>query len=335
MHRKRPTKRTTRKEKFILYLTILDSISEKNKLPTIPGKRIDYHWQCLRRDGFIKRIGYATWGITKKGQRFLKELQEKVKVSFQPIKLDLVLRLEFPIIKTIGKLPSDHDVKLRKWIRKYRWDTVPIYNIGLTIQGPTTKNKLHVYVHHIRLEKPEDINIVINAVKKWVREYYSIKKYCLVDEVRTKVTYLKYGIHDPLLKEVIPKGVYEEITLGRPRAKILPADEPTEAKVWFEKTPFDWTIHSNDKTYVKRYLMMPETVDKLDRTLVPAVEGLTKQIHLHLKATRSWDRSAKDVSKSTLTLDESVKDLTKTMKKTIKPKVVYKKPQGIWKWIVK
>jgi hypothetical protein len=62
-----PAKRTPRKSGINVVLSIIDSIKQSGKLPkTVNRKpRLDNHVLRLKREGIIKRIGYATWEVLK------------------------------------------------------------------------------------------------------------------------------------------------------------------------------------------------------------------------------------------------------------------------------
>lgn len=278
------------------------AIDKENKLPQINDfskQRLNRYVSLSLKRGLIKKVGYGTWQLTDKGRAvyekcatytkevnvYAKGTQKEVNV-YKPLELDVVPRLSIPIIKEL-EMPFEPDIerKFNGWVAKYKFVNIPTTEIDLTFLK-TTKN-LIVHIHRLKLDRLEDLETVIFNVKRWCKEYFATKRIMILDESKARTTYLKYGIGDQVFKKAAPKGEYEEIDLDRPRKKILEADEPTEAKVWFDKSPYDMTVHSNDETYVRRYLLMPETLEKLAVTFVPAIEKLTEQINLHLAATKN------------------------------------------------
>jgi len=293
------------------YFSILKEIKERNRLPKdIYKQKRNFYVSWLKQKGFIKKVGYGSWQITKPGLKFLeevKELRERVKI---PISLDFTMRIKLPILKELeNPFKPDIERKVKGWIKKYKWYNIPFYNYDLTLEK--TPKSLIVHVHHMEISEPSDIEVIANHVKRFLKEYFACQRIMLLDDINAKVVYLKTGIHDKKLKKLIQPGYYPTFYLGRKRAKIFKHDPEQEAKVWMDSTPFDWTIHSNDKTYVERYIKMPETLDKIEKNLVPAIDSLTKQINLHL-----------DVQKKTgQTLDEirsAIETLTQTFKKSEK-----------------
>jgi predicted transcriptional regulator len=304
--------------KFNFYFIILNEIKQNNRLPdSIYKQKRNWYVSWLKRKGFVKKVGYGSWQITDAGLKFLEEVKESKERVKQPISLDFVMRIKLPILKELEN-PFEPDIerKARGWIRKYKWYNVPFYNYNLTFEK--TPKSMIVHVHHMEISNPGDIDVITRHVLRFVKEYFATKRIMLLDDLNASVIFIKGGIYDKNLKELIPPGQYPEFYLGRKRAKILEHDPDQEAKVWMDSTPFDWTVHSNDKTYVERYIKMPEVVDSLDKKLIPAIEKLTEQINLHLDVQRATQETMKVIRDNIKLLPKE--DGWKIWKKIIKEK---------------
>jgi len=306
MRKKRSKSRSKSLRKINFYLCILESIQRTNSLPPFKSKqKRNWYVKRLKSLNLIRKVGYGTWELTDKGKSFLEEVKVKSQgvKNFYFFEMDVVARISIPILKELeNPFPSDIEREVKGWIKKYRWVSIPFYDIDLTIEK-TPKN-LICYIHHIKLQDPSDLEVLVNTVKRWLKEYFSSKRILILDDLRAKTVWLKYGIHDPLTKKAIPKGVSVEVNLGRKRKKILPFDTPEEARVWFDKTPFDYTIHSNDETYVQKYLLMPEMLDKLLRQFTPAIQDLTNQIKTHLRVMNKIEENL-DIQRRIMELNYS------------------------------
>lgn len=282
------SERTTSLRNTNLYLSILQSIRDSNKLPDdvfrengiLRSNRRQWYVNYLKDIHCIKKGGYGTWEITKKGLKFFKELQVETQRVKKPLKLDFIMRMSIPVLKELEKkFDSDLEKKVKGWVKKYRWFNVPFYNYELTFEK--TPKSLIISVHHMEISEPKDLEIIANHIKEFVPEYFASRRIMLLDKINTRVSYIKYGIMDEKVKQLLPEGHYPTFYLGRKREKIFPSDTNQEAEVHLDKTPFDWTIHSNDKTYVERYIKMPEIINALDRKLVPSINRLSEEMALH------------------------------------------------------
>jgi len=90
------------KRKYV-YLTIIDSIKEHNKLPTIMSRQaLNRYVRNLKREGIIRKIGYSTWEIIQDLTR--EEINEKlVKTSRVAKLLNLKLRNDTTVSSEIFK----------------------------------------------------------------------------------------------------------------------------------------------------------------------------------------------------------------------------------------
>ncbi len=290
---KRTTKRTLSLRKLNLYLTILASVRDTSGLPKLKKpKRLDHYIRRLKRWNLIVKVSYGTWDLTPKGVEVLarsKELQLKTSGWYElvvlgkgtPVRLEFCARIIMPIVK---ELEHSHLFDIQRKTGEYLFTQIPHYDIGLTIQK-TTANNVIVYVHHTKLNDPDDLEVTIRKVIRWTKEYLSSKRMLIVDDTAARVAYLKHGLHDPMTKKAVPKGVDETVSLGRPTAKILPADKPVEARVWYDSSPDETTIHSNDTTYVKRYLLMPENLAKMEESLGGLVSHTLANKNIMLRQT--------------------------------------------------
>jgi hypothetical protein len=257
-------KRTTRLRKPSSYLLVLVSVKEKNKLPKM--KNLQWYSNRLTRYGYIKRVGYGTWEVTKDGERFFRELRVKSESATTPIKLDAVLKITMPVVKVLGKIPKNHSELFRSWMEKYKWQAAG--SVKLTVKGPTTKNNLILDIPRIYLKDTNELEVIVNRVKEYAREFYQSKGLLQVDLINTRVSNVKYGLRYKPFTEAVErldiKGIRRRLYLNRTRRKLLPADE--DKRAWVEgpcSTPFKWTIHSNDSKYVDNFLLLPERVDLL------------------------------------------------------------------------
>jgi DNA-binding transcriptional ArsR family regulator len=274
--------------------------SQISKAVNLSRAAVHKHINKLKELNIVEETG-ITWPKCLRIMNFYELVNQfKQGVNFvNLIRVDASIRLKMPIETELeNPYPSDINRVMRGWISKYHFKEIPYYDIGLTLQK-TPKN-LIVYVHHLQVQEPEDLEKIVNLVKRWCREYFASKRVMILDEIGTTASYIKYGIFDARTKQAVPKGRDENIDLGRLIKPVLPADEPQEARVWLDKTPFDFTIHSNDQTYVKKYLLMPETLDRLGQTFVPAIEALSVQIEKHLDVL---DRIGKAIDKLTDKID--------------------------------
>jgi hypothetical protein len=270
----------------------MNSIRDTCGLPKLEKpKRIDHYVRRLKRWNLIVRVGYGAWDLTPKGIEVLarsKELQlkksrwnELVLSDKKPIRLEFCARILIPVIK---ELENSHLFDIERKTGEYLFTQIPHYGIGLTIQK-TRKNNILVYVHHTELSDPADLEVTIRKVIRWTKEHLASRRIVLIDDTQARTSYLKYGLHDPMTKEAVPEKTQEVVDLGRPTEKVLPADVPVQAKAWFDKSPDETTIHSNSTTYIRRYLLMPETLANMEAQLGGLVSHTLANKNILLRQT--------------------------------------------------
>lgn len=331
------TKSTRSRRKSIrnlnFYLYVLQEIKQYGRLPKGKRQNINHYVKLLKSLNMIVKVGYGTWEITPKGVHFLsekKDVKAKASTCHKPLLLDDKLKIDFcarvkiPIVKTLG---NKFDFDLKKRTGEYQFLKIPVYDIGLTVQK-TTAGNLIVYIHHKELEKPEDLEIMIRRVVRWTKEYYSSNRILLLNDAGATTSYLKYGILDPINKFAIPDKTTEKIKLGRDAVKILPKDKPREATISFDKTPEDKTLHTNDKTFVNRYMTMAERLAAVEGHLIKQSEhqitqtGIMNQfshdLQLHLGAIQDLKSGTNELRDAVVEMKNVLSSINEVVKTTLK-----------------
>ena len=116
------------------------------------------------------------------------------------------------------------------------------------------------------------------------------------------------------------KAVKITVPLNRKTAKILDNDDQKDALVWTDASPYRG-IESNDVTYVKNYIMMPEKVAKLEENMALMAENtrfLSEQINAHIPAIIKLGENAEFMGDSSRKLTKAVEELTQAVKRGVK-----------------
>jgi len=310
--------------RFDLYLYILSSVEDSHKLPIVmvgkKKKSLQWYTNRLKSLNLLSKVSYGTWELTEKGKEILEQpteqqvksaLCDKLILLNNPIRLDFAARIIIPVVRMLDMFP--YDVVNRAGM--YSFERMPIYDMGLTFHLSQNQKSLEVFIHHNDLEKESEMETMIRKVAQWTKDYFSSRRIMILDNMNARTTFIKFGIHDPMAKKALPEGTYETVYLGRKRAKILPKDVPTEAWVSYDATPSDKTIHTNDMTYGRRYLMMPETLDRMAKEFVPAINQLTRQIKTHLAVQNKQLENLEIQNKNQEKMNEVLEIIKDNMKK--------------------
>lgn len=229
-------------------------------------RMVSYHIGILKKAGLIlekMRDVFKSYELTEEGKKVLSEgqLQSSSSGTTRP-KLRLhAMQATMRIVKD-APLPDSFwdsmNTHFRGWVPKYKKLPQPI---GMTI-NKTTKD-IVIYVYARELDDPKEARELANRACLYVYQYM-LKHRVVLDIWSARIESQQYAMDAKTAQEVIRRGVFVEVGLGRPAEKLLPGDKPPEALAWV-----DWSkkklgrppeVESNDLEYATRYIMMPEMV---------------------------------------------------------------------------
>lgn len=192
--------------------------------------------------------------------------------------------IKFPIIA--GKIQdSNWEIKnkLNNWLPKYKQFTE---FQGLTVRNNNNKSiNIFLFPRDIDLrEDPYYVEKLGMRIKTYIYEYFRTKHGVILDILgaETKNLHLETQDNDKL-QGILKKGEYIEVDLGREAKKIFPKDH-MPAKAWLDNSPDPNRIGTNDLTYKRELLFMPERVKAVVDFLPKfqeALAGYAREIQVH------------------------------------------------------
>lgn len=309
------------------YFSVLDVVKSKNSLKGIVSKefskqRLNHYIKNLKKLGYIKKLGYGTWQITELGNAFLSQLTIELATSKTlstdttlATHIDLhALTLTQPIInkkdlETIDFSDFKENTGLRNWKEQHKRILSPL---GLTVTV-----KLHQVVTNIfsrRLSNLDDVYPLLFKAGILVHEYLKLKG-IKTDIFETRCTQAHITIRNQDLEQVFSKGFTLEVDLGREQEKLIENDIPKEAKVWTDNSPFRG-VETNDIGYARKYLLMPEMLEKLTVNFNKLYEGLedyNKNLKLHLEVQEKQLKNQEIQVKNQIKMNELLEKIDKKL----------------------
>jgi predicted transcriptional regulator len=327
-------KRTTKPELNFrntkVYLYVLSHINQKNpeKIADqlkVSMQNLNKYISRLKKLNYIKKLGYATWELTKEGKEFLNFL--RIKQITKPSTLGLLdenlkvnlhaLTITVPILS--GKLDFKEkgyeQGELRGWIPQYLRISSPL---GLTLKNNNNKS-VTIYLWSREIPKTFDINSLVIKSLLFTHNKLKEEQNVTIDIMDSKVSTLHLSVKNEDLDLIFNKGEKFEVVLNRSVKKILPKDEDKPAKAWVDSTPY-LGIETNDIDYKENLIMMPERVNKLMEFLPETVKvinelknealiPLTKQIALHLEVEQKQSNNQDKMNQLLEKLNNSINEL--------------------------
>ena len=136
--------------------------------------------------------------------------------------------------------------------------------------------------------------------------------------METRCVQQHISIRNQDLEQVFSKGFTLEIDLGREQEKLIDKDIPKEAKAWTDNSPFRG-VETNDVGYARKYLMMPEMIEKL----IQLTQENVKVTVGYAKNQEIYNENIKlhlEVQKQQLNTQRELRDGIKELRDLIKEK---------------
>jgi len=314
-----------KKSKKLSKKIILDLILNKVKLGVSPysilndydikKSRISYYVSMLEHKGIISKIGYGVWLKNRDVQKTdFEKLSKKSSMGTRGEMNIHAINISIPIITGKINLVKDFDGYAQKqfnnWIPEYKKVIVPI---GFTLKNNNNKS-IDVQIWSRRIVKIDEIQSVILRTLYFTQGL--LKKHVELDILSAKVRTLHAIVQEKDMEKVMNKATKITIPLNRKTAKILDNDDQKDALVWTDASPYRG-IESNDITYVKNYIMMPEKVERIERNMELFSENLrylSENINAHIPAIIKLGENAETMGKMTEKLFETMQELVKFIK---------------------
>jgi len=270
----------------------------------------------LKRLNLILKKGYGVWELTplgkKSGEKVIKNHLNQTSKHQSSLgtrnETDLhALNLKVPIIKGNLDLIKDFNgytqKKFNNWIPQYKKFLNPI---GFTIKNNNNKS-ISLNIFSRRIINLNEINQLIIRTLLFVQTILK-EKDVFIDVAEAEVKTFHICMKDKDLEKVLNKGTTIEVKLGRNREKILPMDNPKEAVVWTDNSPFRGR-ETNDIAYTKKMLLMPEKVDRIENIMVNwtnNIDDYNKNLKLHIKVQKGQLKVQKETLKTLKQIQERI-----------------------------
>jgi len=249
-----------RSKKLDFYLCIIEEIKNTNSIQgaytklDISKQKLNYYIVFLKRKGFIKKISYGVWELSKDYEEVKKEVK---KISLgtkaeKPLTNLHALQINFPILA--GKIRDKEwkiKEKLNNWIPKYK--KLDIMG-GLTIKNNNNKS-ITVFVNSRNIETLEEVNNLAFKIRAYIFDYFK-REGVVLDVFNCKTTNLNVATEDKKAEGMITKGEKIELDLKKKSEKIFKKDD-INAKAWIDGSPFKFSAETNDLEWKREYLSMP------------------------------------------------------------------------------
>lgn len=240
-----------------------------------------YYTNFLKKNNLIIKKGYGTWEINPeitykkvKNICFRKNVyRTSKKFSMGARETNLhALNINVPILRGNLDLIKDFkgytQSKFNNWLPQYKKFINPI---GFTAKNNNNKS-LDLQIWSRKLFNLDEIHQLILKTLIYTQHIFKEKE-VIIDIFNAKTKTLHISIKDEDIDKVLNKGTKIEVFLNRNKAKILDKDKPKEAIVWTDASPFRG-IESNDLQYIKNYIIMPERVDQMAKTMIDLKDSL-------------------------------------------------------------
>lgn len=202
-------------------------------------------------------------------------------------------KIKIPIMKE-GHAPETKKVKINNWIKQFARIELPI---PLTIEITTKSAILHLTAKNL----PRNTDFFAKLTQWYFLSVLSANSYLkqrgyVLDLFSIEVIsqHIASKTNETTDKE-IPKGSVVEIDLKRKAESI--AKTEGKAKAWIDRSDGIAEIETNDLTYEEKLLLMPETIERLDKKVdknneintkyYESIKQYTKQINLHLNVEKN------------------------------------------------
>lgn len=272
------------------------SISRQMK---VPRTTVEDRIKRLLAIGLIKidvKSSAVFYRLTKKGYEamkfygddFSRHPRQKAKTRLHR------LCVKFQILKDNEEAEFDNEYELNNWIQKYTRIRFPL---GITIKK-TSKSIIAMF-HEFETDNSRCLEDFFNHI---MRGTYYVYYYCMnklgitIDIFGMEVIDQHIVNEAPELSGKISESKTTTLDLQRKAKAHFKAN--FGAKAWLDHSKGLPEIETNDFLYEENLLAMPERIESMEKRLVPVLNELSRQIALHLEATREWKDSARDIRDS-------------------------------------
>lgn len=272
---------------LLLLLESLEKEISLTKIADITGKSkqaLNYHINTLKRNGIIEqrtKTPFAKFIITPLGL----EVKQKIRYpDARPIFRCHALQIGYEI-KNFGTFEFITNAN-RKVIAMKGW----LYT-----------SEMHEK-YHVKIQ--ETGKMIISCPDAYTKEpedaFFKMREEAQAIANRFKIQFkLEFG------KVSVIKRGHKSIVGSEIIAKLIGRGKITETE-WVDASEGNDELESYENSYAfEKLLAIPTEIEKvkedlilLKTTFIPAIEALTEQIKLHLKATQEWADTARDIRES-------------------------------------
>lgn len=261
--------------------------------------------QQLEAQGYIKRdfrTNFLSYSLTKQGKELLPLLKKPISSkNSPPMKEGLSrsnnLSYEFPILKDNLNAEWQEKKLHGTW---WGYKDIITFPVGMTIVKHP--NKIYVHFHQFQTEKKIFLSEIMTHIMRgiaYLEQYLRHKKSIEIDVVSGLTKSSECATEMPEQDGNFDKSTKVSIQLQRNAQMILPSEMKSQA--WIDHSLGFPEIESNDLLYEEKLLLMPETIDSMQKHMIEQtkiMDKFTAQIELHLSVMEEMKTTLKAIQEN-------------------------------------
>ncbi len=272
----------------------------------ISKQRVHYYITIFLSKGYITTLFKSSckcYDLTTEGHKLLSELQKEKLQSkksspgmkqflLMPKKTRLhALTIKFPIIEDKDNRKWNKEVKINNWVKRYE-----VLPIGITVEK-TTKHII-AHFHSIETEKPLFMTEFQNQAFRGLLYLISWLRHrnILIDGFSGEVISQHIANESDEYEKAVDKHLTVSKELGRTAQSLFPTK--INAKAWIDRSEGQLETETNDTIYEEKLLKMPETIDDMEKKMIPVLNSFSHQIMLHLEVQKETLKTLKKIQDS-------------------------------------
>jgi len=283
----------------LIYIKNGHYASSISRLMKVPRTTVNDRIKSLIDGGYIKidvRTSATFYKLSKKGYEAIKHFNRRLsryprgKVKTRMHRLNV----KFKILKDNETAKFDKEYELNNWIQKYLTITFPI---GITIKK-TSKSIIAMF-HEFETDKNRVLDDFFNHVMRGVNYvyYYCMKNLGIELDIFDMEVLDQHMVNEaPELQGKINSSKTTTLELQRKAKAYFKTN--MKARSWLDHSKGTPEIETNDFLYEEKLIAMPERVEAMEKTIVPVIHELARQIALHMEVLKEMKDTLKDIKNS-------------------------------------